>query len=80
MIFWEDVVPQVTEIKLSGSPEALSIKNVWSWPDRQCPISWVMNAAMIVEEIPNGRLYRCNDGAMDEDFDDIVFTLERLPA
>ena len=35
-------------------------------------------AAMIVEEIENGRRYRCNDGAPDEDFDDIVFTVQKI--
>ncbi|MCB1117403.1 MAG: hypothetical protein KDK50_02345, partial [Chlamydiia bacterium] len=35
-------------------------------------------AAMIVEEIPNGRRYRCNDGEPDDDFDDIVFTITRI--
>lgn len=35
-------------------------------------------AAMIVEEIENGRRYRCNDGHPDENFDDIVFTVQKL--
>lgn len=35
-------------------------------------------AAMIVEEIENGRRYRCNDGHPDENFDDIVFTIQRV--
>jgi hypothetical protein len=33
---------------------------------------------MIVEEIENGRRYRCNDGVPDDDFDDIVFTVQRV--
>ena len=35
-------------------------------------------AAMIVEEIENGRIYHCNDGYPDEDFDDIIFTVQRV--
>jgi hypothetical protein len=31
---------------------------------------------MYVEEIPNGRKYYCNDGEPDDDFDDLIFTLE----
>jgi hypothetical protein len=32
---------------------------------------------MIVEEIENGFRYYCNDGYPDEDFNDIVFRIER---
>ena len=34
-------------------------------------------AGMIVEEIENGFRYYCNDGYPDEDFNDIVFRIER---
>jgi hypothetical protein len=37
---------------------------------------WHNGAAMYVEEIPNGRKYYCNDGEPDDDFDDLIFTLE----
>jgi hypothetical protein len=33
---------------------------------------------MIVEALPNGRRYRCNDGFADDDFDDLIFRLERV--
>lgn len=35
-------------------------------------------AAMIVEEIENGKRYRCNDGEPDDDFDDIIFTIKKV--
>lgn len=35
-------------------------------------------AAMIVEEIENGKRYKCNDGHPDENFDDIVFTIRKI--
>lgn len=35
-------------------------------------------AAMIVEEIEKGRRYRCNDGHSDENFDDIIFTVQKI--
>lgn len=43
---------------------------------------WILHdywggAAMIVEEIENGRRYYCNDGDCDDDFDDIIFTVTR---
>jgi hypothetical protein len=34
---------------------------------------------MIIEQLPNdGRRYHCNDGEPDEDFDDLVFRIERV--
>ncbi len=34
---------------------------------------------MIVEEIENGKRYKCNDGHPDDaDFDNIVFTVQRI--
>jgi len=39
---------------------------------------WHGGAAMIIEEIPNGRRYRCNDGTPDDDFNDIVFSIQRI--
>jgi hypothetical protein len=32
---------------------------------------------MIIEEIPKGRRSMSNDGRADDDFDDLVFTIER---
>jgi hypothetical protein len=34
-------------------------------------------AAMIVDETPARRRYRCNDGYPDDDFNDLVFRIER---
>ena len=39
---------------------------------------WHGGSAMIVEEIDGGRRYRCNDFELDDDFDDIVFTVKRI--
>ena len=33
-------------------------------------------AAMYFEEIPNGKRYFCNDGYPDDDFDDLIFSIE----
>jgi len=55
----------------------LAIKNIWDAGNGSID-SWFGGAAMIVEEIENGRRYRCNDGHPDENFDDIVFTIQRV--
>ena len=57
------------------------VQNIWevtSHMGRKFTDSGHGGAAMIVEEIENGRRYRCNDGHLDEDFDDIVFSVKRV--
>lgn len=34
-------------------------------------------AGMLVEELLNGYRYRCNEGRDDDDYDDLVFRIER---
>jgi hypothetical protein len=57
----------------------LGIKNVWDNGSNRID-SWFGGAAMIVEETENGKRYRCNDGHPDENFDDIVFTVQKVNA
>lgn len=38
---------------------------------------WHAGSAMIAEECDGGRRYRCNDFEMDDDFDDLVFSVKR---
>lgn len=78
MTFWEDTAPSKVLIEVEGHPDTLCVYNKWELYPGMVH-EWLNGAAMIVEELPNGRLYRCNDGEADEDFDDIVFKLERLP-
>jgi hypothetical protein len=39
---------------------------------------WHGGAAMVASDIPGGRRYACNDFELDDDFDDLVFTVTRL--
>lgn len=39
---------------------------------------WVYACGMIKEEIENGFRYRCNDKQPNDDFNDIVFKIERI--
>ena len=75
VVLWQDTAPREVDLVVSKKGE-LRVKNVW---DRGNGVvdSGHNGAAIIVEELPNGRRYRCNDGHPDEDFDDIVFRLER---
>ena len=77
VVFWQDTAPKTVEFEISGKVLTIQVKNVWDVGDGVTH-SWHNGAAMIVEELSNGRRYRCNDGFADEDFDDIVFRLERI--
>jgi len=78
IVLWEDTAPTETKIRILAPAGQLEVKNVWDTGDGVTH-SWYYGAAMIVEELASGgRRYRCNDGHPDEDFDDIVFRLEKL--
>jgi len=56
----------------------IHVWNVWNDGNIRHVIDGRRNGAgMVVEEIENGFRYRCNDGYPDEDFNDIVFRIER---
>lgn len=92
MLFWENTMPKQVEIKIFTKQDFVWVQNIWedesifllSTPtgepleQKSKLVNYRVNgAAMIVEEIENGRRYRCNDGDPDEDFDDIIFTVVR---
>ena len=39
---------------------------------------WNFGCAMIVENIENGKRYKCNDWQPNEDFNDIIFRVEKV--
>lgn len=74
---WEDTAPGEVTLNISRPCKKCFIRNLWDTGNGVIE-SWHNGAAMIVEEIENGRRYRCNDGHPDDDFDDIIFTIEFL--
>jgi hypothetical protein len=77
IVLWQDTAPPTVDLEVIGKASTIEVKNVWDVGDGVIH-SWHNGAAMIVEPLPNGRRYRCNDGLADDDFDDIVFRLERV--
>lgn len=75
--FWQSKNWDAVEFEVLGEASTINIYNLWDCGNGVVQ-SLHNGAAMIVEEIPNGRRYRCNDGEADEDFDDIIFRLERI--
>jgi hypothetical protein len=81
MLFWADTADNPTKIKVFTKKDYVWVKNIWESTNhmgRKSIDSGHNGAAMIVEEIENGRRYRCNDGTPDDDFDDIIFTVQKL--
>jgi hypothetical protein len=76
-VLWQDTAPPTVEIEAVGNVTEVLLYNVWDMGDGTIH-SWHNGAAMVVEELPNGRRYRCNDGEPDDDFDDLIFRIERL--
>ncbi len=77
IVLWQDTAPPQTDLRLLAPSGDLEIANCWDTGNGVTQ-SWHNDAAMMIDELPNGKGYRCNDGHPDEDFDDIVFLVERL--
>jgi hypothetical protein len=57
----------------------LWIWNVWMqyFQGVRIVLSHEKYCGMLVEELPNGYRYRCNEGRDDDDYDDLIFRIER---
>lgn len=76
-VLWQDTAPRISDVAFQGKVNEIRIYNVWDIGNGVIE-SWHNGAAMIIEEIPNGKRYRCNDGRADDDFDDLVFSIELI--
>jgi len=77
LVFWQDTSPASIDCEIGPTVSTVRVYNVWDVGDGVIEARH-NGAAMIVEDFPNGRRYLCNDGFADDDFDDIVFRLERV--
>lgn len=77
LVLWRDTAPQAVDLFVVNRISKITLKNVWDTGDGVIH-SWHNGAAMIIEPLSRGRRYRCNDGLADEDFDDLVFRMERV--
>lgn len=80
-MYWEDNVRE-WDIEVIATeddkPRNLIIHNIW-WVERfKRANSRMGGAGIYIEEIPDGWRCFCNDGHLDENFDDIVFTVVKL--
>lgn len=76
MEIWADTAPERVGVKVRNSIH-LHLYNLWDeGKGRQ---SQAYTSGMLVEELSNGRRYRCNDIGIDPKFDHLVFRIEWLP-
>ena len=66
-------LPFSFEVECSNNKGWLSFYNMAEFQGRQ--EWWHAGSCMWVEPIPGGRRYHCNDFELDDDFNDIVFTV-----
>jgi hypothetical protein len=78
VFLWHKTIPEVVELSLPQKSKELVLANVWD-KGYGATDYWTEGAAMYIEEIPGGKRYHCNDGHMDDDLNDLIFTLEELP-
>lgn len=74
---WNDTAPEIVKIKCLSQEGLISIYNVWETErkktEEQMPFS-----GMLVERNGNKITYRCNNGLLDTNFDELVFEIELL--
>jgi len=73
---WYDTAPTEVLIECHTKENVLWLYNIWDNGDGRDSQAW--SSGMLVEELPNGRRYRCNDIGFETNFDKLVFRIERI--
>jgi hypothetical protein len=73
---WTDTAPPVVDIALHTADGRLHVYNIWDSGAGRNSQAWT--SGMLIEELPGGRRYRCNDIGLEGKFDSVVFRLERI--
>ncbi|HVS90707.1 MAG TPA: hypothetical protein VHE59_01660 [Mucilaginibacter sp.] len=74
IVLWEYTAPKEVELIVKSKDKILVIYNVWETLDGTIHY-WHNGGAMYVEERDQTRIYDCNDGVADDDFNDLVFQI-----
>ncbi|TVQ61906.1 MAG: hypothetical protein EA379_05695 [Phycisphaerales bacterium] len=74
-VLWQDNAPKEVLIECRTKNGCMHVYNMW---DRGLgPSSLAWSSGMLVEDLPNGRRYRCNDIGFETNFSKLVFRIER---
>ncbi len=71
--FSGSILPFEFQVECRNKSGFLSFYNMAEFQGRQ--EWWSAGSCMWVEQLTNGRRYHCNDFELDDDFDDIIFTV-----
>ena len=92
MLLWQDTTSKPVKLKIFTKKDFVWVQNIWEktssyqlatpsgetiTKESKAVDYGHFGSAMIAEEIENGRRYRCNDWHPDDNFDDIVFTVQK---
>ncbi|WP_349407788.1 hypothetical protein [Pseudalkalibacillus sp. SCS-8] len=72
---WEKHAPSYLEYDVETNNGELLLWNIWDTGNGSTD-AWINGAAMIAQDLDNGKIYFCNDGHPDDNFDDLVFKIE----
>jgi hypothetical protein len=76
LFLWGDTMPPVANLEVNSKDGVLCVSNAWDTGDGVVH-SWHHGAALYLEAQSDGTtLYYCNDGEPDDDFDDIIFSIQ----
>jgi hypothetical protein len=73
---WQDTAPDTVLVECHTRNGLLYLYNTWRDGSRRGSQSW--SSGMLVEDLPKGRRYRCNDFGIETNFDKLVFRVEWL--
>jgi|GEM_PF-1034965 len=77
MEIWQDTAPSEIPIECRTLSGILHLYNIWDRQGRRNSLSW--SSGMLVQDLPNGRRYHCNDIGFDTEFNKLVFCVQREP-
>lgn len=72
---WYDTAPEVVSCQCLSADKRLYLYNIWEANSSRGSLSY--GSGMLVEQLPNGRRYRCNDIGFETSFDKLVFRIEQ---
>ncbi len=72
---WQDTAPREVLIECHTRDKVLHLYNIWDNGRRD---SQAWTSGMLIQELPAGRRYRCNDIGFAKEFTKLVFRLERV--
>ena len=75
---WVDTAPPEVVAHCMTGDGNLSVYNIWDSGRGRGRESQGHSSGMLVEDLPDGRRYRCNDIGFDTNFDKLVFRIQTL--